>query len=224
MPKRRVLLTGAAGWVASRMLDDLGVEPEVQVAVRLGVLAVGAADDRGRAVPRRVGGAVGDLGRRLVTEVLVVGRRRRHRWGVERRALVALERVALAHPRGEQDDVVGVDEAGDEEERAQGVGVAAGEERSAALSAGKLHAVGGIEHHGASRGFQDGNSAEIHDEVVVPEHVAPLGEDDGHRAVDRIVRAVDCYTFRFSQLESAVDTLQALAQGRQLAIAAGPKA
>lgn len=46
-----------------------------------------------------------------------------------------------------------------------------------------------------------------------------LGET-GFQAVDRIIRSVDCYTFTFSRLESAVTTLQALAGGRQLAIEA----
>jgi len=50
-----------------------------------------------------------------------------------------------------------------------------------------------------------------------------LGET-GFEAVDRIVRAVDCYTFTFSRLDAAVTALQALAQGRQLAIGAGGKA
>ncbi|MCB1772391.1 MAG: HprK-related kinase A [Gammaproteobacteria bacterium] len=47
-----------------------------------------------------------------------------------------------------------------------------------------------------------------------------LGET-AFQAVDRIVDAVDCYTFTFSRLESAVTVLQALAAGKQLAIAAG---
>jgi HprK-related kinase A len=49
-----------------------------------------------------------------------------------------------------------------------------------------------------------------------------LGET-GFEAVDRIVRSVDCYTFTFSRLESAVPALQALADGRQVAARAGRK-
>ena len=49
---------------------DLGVEPLVQVAVHLGVLAVEPLDGRRRPVSRRVGGAVSDLRGRLGGEIL----------------------------------------------------------------------------------------------------------------------------------------------------------
>ena len=53
---------------------DLGVEAVVQVAVLLGVGAVGVLDDRRRPVARRVRRPVGGLRCRLVDQVLVVGR------------------------------------------------------------------------------------------------------------------------------------------------------
>ena len=79
------------------------------------------ADRRRRAVAGGVGGPEGDLDRGLRAQVLVVGRRGRDRRRVERRRL---ERVAAPGPRREQHDVVRVHEAGDEQERAERVGVA----------------------------------------------------------------------------------------------------
>ncbi len=110
----------------------LGVQAVVQVAVLLGVGAVGALDDRRRAVAGRIGGPVGDLGGRLRRQVLIRSGRRRHRRRVERRRL---DRVA-PQPRRKQHDVVRVDEAGHQQKRAQGVRIAGGPPGVAVLEPG----------------------------------------------------------------------------------------
>ena len=47
-----------------------------------------------------------------------------------------------------------------------------------ALAAGQLHAVGDVQDHRAAQAPHDGQAAEIHHQVVVAEHGAPLGEED----------------------------------------------
>ena len=95
------------------------VQPVVQVPVRLGVVAIGPLDDRRRPIRRRIRGPERDLGRGLRSQILVVGRRGGNvGWIVG----VANERIVgtdPAQPRGRVDDVVGVDEADDQQERPQ---------------------------------------------------------------------------------------------------------
>ena len=100
---------------------DRGVQLVVEVAIALMVLLVDRRDRRGRAVARRVGGPVGDVRRRLVAQVLDVRRRHRHRGHGDPVELVG---HAPTHPQREQHDVVRVHEAGHQEERPLGGGVA----------------------------------------------------------------------------------------------------
>ena len=98
---------------------DLGVQLEVQVAVALGAAAVGPLHQPGGAVAGGIGLAVRDLGGGLAGEVLIVGRRR----GNARQVAAGRVDGTAAGPCGEEHDVVGIDEAGHEQERALCVGV-----------------------------------------------------------------------------------------------------
>ena len=103
---------------------DREMEPVVEVAVVLRPIGVGPFDQRPRPVGRRVRSAISDLGRRLRGEVFVVGRRR---WYVGWKVGVAVERVVgteSAEPPRCVDDVVGVHETDDEQERALCIDVA----------------------------------------------------------------------------------------------------
>ncbi len=90
------------------------VEPVVQVAVFLRLIAVGAFDRRGRPIGGGIRRSIRGLSSRFRGEVFIVGGRRRYvRWVMRSRS----ERVVWPEtpkPRRRKDDVVRVDETHNE--------------------------------------------------------------------------------------------------------------
>ena len=99
---------------------DLGMEPVVQTAVFGRVVAIQPLDRRRQPVGGRIRRPVGNLRRGLGRQILVVGRRcgdRRRFGSSQRNVAAAAAQPRRAEPHRSKHDVMGVDEAGHQQER-----------------------------------------------------------------------------------------------------------